>query len=161
LRVTLRAWYWEGWSETIYLYSDATWDAPFWPAVYATPSTVPFSINKATMDMLVGYNNRGDAQHSCYGLWTTQPSYSGSDTTVCNYSTNNPGPTWDLPANHPQGYTGLVLHHWQYALDDNFWTSACQDTDPGTICCDSCRPHVDNNQSDPNQEMMNHTLRIT
>src|SRR6266568_2312729 len=75
----ISAWYWEGWSETIYLYSDPTWDAPFWPCVYATPSTVAGSTDKATMDMLVGYNNRQDAQHSCYGLWTTQPSYSGSD----------------------------------------------------------------------------------
>jgi hypothetical protein len=155
--VRMSAWYWEGWSETIYNFVDGVWGQPFWPAVYATPSTVPGSNNKAVMDMLVSYNAAGDQQqHWCYGLWTTQPSYAGTDATTCNYSANNPGPTWDLAGGHPTGYSGLVLHHWQYALDENFWN------DPTCSgCCDSCRPHVDNDQSDPNSEMTTYMLRIT
>ena len=150
------------WSETIYNYSDGTWGSPFWPCVYATPSTVAGSTDKATMDMLVGYISRSDTQHSCQSLWTTQPSYQGTDPTTCGYSTNNPGPTWDPAAGHPKGYTGLVAGHWQYALDGNFWEAqGCHINPPSQSCCDTCRPHVDNDQSNPNDEMTNYMLRIT
>jgi hypothetical protein len=138
--VAITPWYWEGWAETIYLYQDSTWGSPFYPCVYANPN------DTTTMNMLVGYN--ADNQHKCWGLWSTQPNAAGSNCAWCN---NNSGPSWNLSIQQPKGYTGLVLHHWQYALDGTCYTLGS---------CDACRPTVDNDQSDPTQELTNYMLQI-
>ena len=132
----ITAWYWEGWSETVFHYSDPTYGLPFWPAAYANPN------DAATMNMLVSYN--ADTQHTCQGLWTSQLSASGSNCSWCN---NTPPPSWSSA----QGYAGLTVHHWQYTLDE-----VCN---PGG--CDSCRPHLDQDQSNPNFDMALYMLRVT
>lgn len=141
----ITAWYWEGWSETVYLYQDPTYGAPFFPGVYANPN------DTSTMNMLVGYNNRSDAQHTCYGLWTTQPNAANTNCQWCN---NAPPPAWNttLTPPQPQGFAGLTLHHWQYTIHD-----VCY---PGSGC-DSCRPHVDQDQSNPAFDMALYMLRVT
>lgn len=129
-------WYWEGWSETIYNTYVPGIGAPFYPAVYANPN------DTTTMNMLKGYN--ADAQHKCYGLWSTQPSASKTNCPWCN---NAPPPGWSSA----QGFSGLPLQHWQYAINP--------------ICvsgtCDSCRPTVDQDQSDPSSDMALYMLQVT
>lgn len=135
----ITAWYWEGWSETVYWYSDPTHGLPFYPAAYANPNDI------GTMNMLASYS--ADAQHTCYGLWTTQPSASSTNCQWCN---NAPPPAWTSTS--VQGYPGLTLHHWQYTID-----GICY---PGSGC-DSCRPAVDQDQSNPAFDMATYMLQVT